>query len=443
MDWNAKMKQILLLAGDVAVFYAALLLTLILRYGRDYVDYTEFHFWPFTLVLTGWIVVLYITGLYDLRALKNDPIFLKQFGGVIAINAILAVAVFYLLPLGITPRTNLFIFLIISNLVLYIWRSFYNTAISSGKPTNRVLLVGYNNTAEEAARYIEKHTQLGYEIKFWMKEGLQDKEFDHLAQIIMSNDINLIIVPAHIKKNAKAARLIYQQITLGIEVIDLSGLYERIFRKVPLAELEEVWFLENLAKDYQLYEFFKRPLDLIATLILAVIFLPFSVIIALLVALTSRGPVILRQVRIGKNGRPFTLYKFRTMIADAEKNGPQFSVPGDKRSTPFGALLRRTHLDEVPQIINVFRGDLSLIGPRPERPEFVQQLQKEIPFYDLRHIVRPGITGWAQTHYRYGATAEDMYEKIQFDIYYLKNRGIILDIIIGLKTLKFFLVNFK
>ena len=130
-------------------------------------------------------------------------------------------------------------------------------------------------------------------------------------------------------------------------------------------------------------------------------------------------------------------------MAEEKKKGPEFSTPGDKRSTPFGALLRRTHLDEMPQIINVFRGDLSLIGPRPERPEFVQQLQKEIPFYDLRHIVRPGITGWAQTHYRYGATAEDMYEKIQFDIYYLKNRGIILDIIIGLKTLKFFLVNFK
>lgn len=443
MDWLVKIKQNILLLGDIIVFYFSLSLALFIRYGANFDKFIPLHFWPFTLIFILWILIFYIFGLYDLRLLKNDPEFLKKFAVLVIVNAALAILLFYLLPLVITPRANLFIFLIINTLALYIWRSTFNNFLSAGRPTNQILLIGHNRTAEELVDHLTNHPQLGYEVKFWMKEGLQDKEFEHLSQIILANNINLIVVPAHIKKNAKNARLIYRNLVSGLEIIDLAELYEQIFLKVPLAELEEVWFLENLAKSHKLYEFLKRPIEILLSIFLMFFFLPFAALITFLIAVTSKGPIILKQSRIGKAEKEFILYKFRTMIADAEKNGPQWATPKDKRSTPFGALLRRTHLDELPQLINVFKGDSSLIGPRPERPEFVKQLKKEVSFYELRHLVRPGITGWAQIHYRYGASVEDAYEKLQYDIYYLKNRGLILDLMIILKTLRLFFINLK
>jgi len=446
MSWTVKLKQFFLLLGDAAVFYFALIITLVLRYGNLSPEVIELHFWPLTIILAVWLMIFYIGGLYDPHSLKNTPDFFKLFFTLIFTCGALAVILFYLIPaFGITPRVNLFILLIFFSLILYIWRITYNGFLTAGRPINKILLVGYNKTTEELTSHLAVNPQLGYEIKFWMKEGLQDKEFEHLSQIILTNNINLIVVPAHIKKNSKAARLIYKNMVLGIEVMDLAELYEKVFLKVPIAELEEVWFLENLAKSHKIYEFFKRPMEIIAATILAIIFLPFIAVISLLTGLTSRGPIIYTQKRCGRGEMEFIIYKFRTMMADAEKNGPQFANPNgkDKRSTPFGGLLRRTHLDEVPQLFNIFRGELSLVGPRPERPEFVAQLKKDVPFYELRHLVRPGITGWAQINYRYGASVEDTYEKLQYDLYYLKNRSITLDAIILIKTLRLFFVMLK
>jgi len=442
MNLIVKFKQTLLLIGDVIIFYGSLIAVLFLRYSQNFDEFIGLHLVPFSIIMLVWLTTFYIFGLYDLRNLKNDPYFIKQFVILMAVNGVLAIMLFYILPFGITPRINLLIFLIIYSLALYIWRSLFNNLAAAGRPANRLLLIGYNKTIEEIVNHLSGNPQLGYEIKYWMKEGLQDKEFEHLSQIILNNDINIIVIPAHIKKNAKAAKLIYRHLALGIEILDLASLYEMIFMKIPLAELEEVWFLENLTKSYKLYEFFKRPMDIILASLLLILSLPFAIFIAIITKLTSAGPIIIKQKRVGQNGIEFTLYKFRTMVADAEKNGAQWAAPNDKRSTPFGALLRHSHLDELPQLINVLKGELSLIGPRPERPEFVKDLKKEIPFYELRHLVRPGITGWAQINYRYGASIEDAYQKLQYDIYYIKNRSVILDAIIILKTLRFFFVNF-
>ncbi len=401
---------------------------------------------PFTVIFGFWLIIFYIVGLYDPKNLKNTPDFFKIFFSSLTVCGTLAIILFYLIPaFGITPKTNLFILLIFFSLALYIWRITYNNFLTAGRPINKILLVGYNKTTEELVNQIANNPQFGYEVKFWMKEGLQDKEFEHLSQIILANEINLIVVPAHIKKSSKAARLIYKNLVLGIEVVDLAELYEKVFLKVPLAELEEVWFLENLAKSHKIYEFFKRPIERILAILLGILFLPLIGAVGLLTGLTSRGPIIYKQKRVGRGESEFTIYKFRTMVVDAEKNGPQFATPvgKDKRSTPLGALLRRTHLDELPQLLNILKGELSLVGPRPERPEFVIRLKKEVPFYELRHVVRPGITGWAQINYRYGASAEDTFEKLQYDLYYLKNRSLILDVIILIKTLKLFFVMLK
>lgn len=444
MNSFVKFKQITLLLGDIVVLYFSLTLALFIRYGTLSYELVSSHFWPFTVIFFFWLLILYIVGLYELTSQKNDFAFANKFILALLICAVFSALLFYFVPaFGITPKTNLFLFLIVFAVISSFWRIFYNNLLSKGGARNRILLVGYNRLSEELTNHLLKNPQLGYEIKFWMKEGLENKEWADLTQIILTNDINTIVVPTQIKKNSNNARLIYKSLSLGIEVLDLAEFYEIIFRKIPIDELKEVWFLENIAKRHHVYETMKRPFELISAAVLGIISLPLWPLIAALIKITSSGPVFYAQKRVGKNGREFIIYKFRSMHRDAEKSGPQWAKEKDHRVTAIGKILRKTHLDELPQLINILRGELSLVGPRPERPEFVEQLKKEIPYYELRHLVRPGITGWAQINYRYGASIEDAVEKLQYDIYYLKNRSLILDLLIILKTIRLFFKELK
>jgi len=438
----AKLKEIILFGGDIVFLYLSLFTTLFIRYGSITEEVRLSHIRPFTILFIFWILIFYIIGFYEIKELKNTADFGKKFSLTILINFIIAIAVFYFIPgFGITPKTNLFIFLFIFGSAFYAWRTFYNNILIVKTPAKKILLIGGNKVAQDIVAHIKQNNQLGYEIKYWIKEGIKDKSFKNLSQIIKEHRINLIVVPAHIKKNSRAARLIYKNLLSEIEVINLSDMYENVFHKVPLAELEEVWFLENLAKSHKIHDAIKRPIELILSIILAITFLPFVVFIALFIKTTSSGSAFFSQVRVGKNGKHFILWKFRTMKTDAEKRGPRWSKPGDNRITYFGKFLRKSHLDELPQLWNILRGDISLVGPRPERPEFVQDLEKEIPYYELRHLVRPGLTGWAQINYKYGSSLDDAYEKLQYDIYYLKHRSLWLDFGIFFKTANRFFIQ--
>ncbi len=201
--------------------------------------------------------------------------------------------------------------------------------------------------------------------------------------------------------------------------------------------------MENLSGRVKFYDNLKRGFEIFISLVIFIVLLPLTILIVLLVKITSSGPVIYRQIRVGELGKQFYLYKFRTMIKDAESDGPKWAQKSDERVTFLGKILRYSHLDELPQLINILKGEVSFVGPRPERPEFVADLEKKIPYYQIRHLVKPGITGWAQVNYRYGASVADSNEKLKYDLFYLKNRSLFLDIIIMLRTLKFFFVNQK
>ncbi|RMD66512.1 hypothetical protein D6833_01380, partial [Candidatus Parcubacteria bacterium] len=228
-----------------------------------------------------------------------------------------------------------------------------------------------------------------------------------------------------------------------IEIRDIPSLYEEILKKVPLDAIDELWFLEHNSAAKKFYDRLKRAGSLLFALILGAALLPLLLCIAAAIALTSKGPVIYRQTRVGRRGKRFTLYKFRTMRHDAEKDGPKWKMSGinDPRLTPVGKVLVRTHLDELPQLLNVIKGEIGFVGPRPERPEFTALLEKEVPFYQMRHLIAPGITGWAQIRYPYGSSVKDAYEKLQYDLFYLKNRSLVLDCAIILKTLKSLFVH--
>lgn len=223
----------------------------------------------------------------------------------------------------------------------------------------------------------------------------------------------------------------------GIAVTDYSSFLERETGKVDLDTMSPSWliFSQGSMRGWA-YRALKRLFDLAASIILVVVASPLLLAVPILIRLEGGGPVFYRQERVGLNGRPFMLTKFRSMRTDAEQNGPQWAQANDDRVTRIGRIIRKTRIDEIPQIINVLRGDMSFIGPRPERPVFVQELAEKIPYFSERHRVKPGISGWAQLHYPYGASIEDAKQKFQYDLYYIKNYSIFLDLLVLIQTVR-------
>ncbi len=431
MNPSLRLKQIILVTGDVCVLYTALLATLVARYGSiSQSPAAANHIEPFSVLFAFWITVFYINNLYEPRRLKNTGAFLGSLGAAIAVNALVSVIFFYLVTdYGIAPKTNLFFVLAIAATLMYGWRSAYNAVLKRHVPRTAVAVLGETPVTTEIRAAITENPQLGYR--------LTDD----------TRNAELIVVPKSATESSAAANAIYRYAASGIDVTSGAAFYELIFRKLPIAELEPAWFLGQIANRRGTYDFFRGPTEKILALALGTITLPILILIAILIKLTSRGPIIFRQTRVGKFGRPFTLYKFRSMIANAPDGsaegdtGAVWKTANDPRMTAVGRVIERSHLDELPQLWNIVRGDASFVGPRPERPKFVEELAKKIPYYDLRHLVKPGIAGWAQLNYGYGASVEDAYEKLQYDLWYLKNRSFLLDAEIVTKTIKLFVTT--
>lgn len=433
-----KAKIALLAVGDVITLYLTLALIVALRYPATFGKQLGDHLTSFTITFVLWIAVFYIAGLYDLRYLRNNLVFFKTLALALSVNAVLAVLFFYLVPIsGIAPKTNLFLFLTVFIAAELLWRRLFNRFATSTEPSAKIILVGKGETAKEIFEFVKQNKQLGYEIVSWIDD-------EALPAILEEAYLaNLIVVPHHLKKDSRMAKTFYNLLIHGVEIQDIPLFYENLFRKVPLRETNEEWFLEHITQPRRFYDSLKRGGEAIGAFLLSILLLPLLVAIALLVKLTSRGPAIYKQVRVGEGEREFMLYKFRTMKVDAEKNGPKWAESHDARTTLIGIFLRASHLDELPQLLNIVKGDISFVGPRPERPEFIKVLKEKVSFYEVRHLVKPGITGWAQINYRYGASVEDAEEKLRYDIYYLKNRSMVLDVAIILKTIKSFFVNQK
>ena len=224
----------------------------------------------------------------------------------------------------------------------------------------------------------------------------------------------------------------------GLQYYHYIDFYEVFERKLPFAHLDQKWFLENSGFEIYHNNFnlkLKRLFDIAFSLIIGIIVLPIIAISAVIVKLESKGPIFFIQERIGEGNLPFKIIKFRSMTTDAEKDGPQWATMNDNRVTKWGKIMRATRIDELPQLWNVIRGEMSFVGPRPEREFFIQQLEQEMPYYNLRHTVKPGLTGWAQVMYPYGASVEDAYNKLQYDLYYIKHNNTIFDIMVILKTI--------
>lgn len=436
---SSTLKRAALLIGDVVVLYVSLAITLFIRSrGVPFETLIDQHLVPFSTLFVLWVAVFYVAGLYDLRRLRNNIMFVKTLALAIFVNIAIGIGFFYLIPaFGITPKTNLIIFSILFIIPAALWRRLFNRMLGGTVGRMPVLLVGEGETVREIHELMKTEPQYGYAIAAWMREEYE-ADPGRIETYAADQSIELIVVPRQFKHNTELARSLYSLLSRGVAVRDALNIYEELSGKVPLRDVDEAWLLEHLTQGKRFYDELRSGLEYVIAAVLQVVFLPLELVIALLVKLTSPGPVIYRQVRAGQDAQPFILYKFRTMRNDAEKDGAQWAEPRDPRVTRLGAFLRYTHLDELPQLWNILKGEVSFVGPRPERPEFEAELEKGIPYYRIRHLIKPGITGWAQINYRYGASTEESYQKLQYDLYYLKNRSLIMDAAIMLKTIKTF-----
>jgi len=454
LSWRSRTKIPLLYLGDIIFFYIALALTLFIRYGEVAIKGASFeaHAEPFTIALLAWLLIFYIGGLYE-RQIFNREVLVRRFFYLVGIGGLFLILLFYFVPsFGIAPKANLFIFIGIFAASGYAWRASFITLLRerAGVKSNRVMLVGDTEASREIHEQVTKLPQIGYEIALWLKDGLYSgsavapEEFTH--EIIIKG-INTIVIPSHVEHDAGALRMLYYAFISGIEVTSSADFYERLFDRVSISELDDSWLIKNLPRVAKRYRALRYASELIFALILVVLFSPIMILSAILIFVTSPGGVLYKQKRVGQNEQIFELYKFRTMHSDKNKNpdadngNPTWSVAGDSRVTPIGKFLRASHIDEFPQLFNIIAGNMSFVGPRPERPEFTVELEKQIPYYELRYILKPGLTGWAQINYRYGASVDDAYQKLQYEIYYLKNRSLVTDLSIIIKTIKKFFVN--
>jgi exopolysaccharide biosynthesis polyprenyl glycosylphosphotransferase len=271
----------------------------------------------------------------------------------------------------------------------------------------KVFFAGQRKEIEELKSFLKENPALGFQVS----EKKENSE-------ILVFDKNSFPWQEYLKKD--------------VLLFTLDEFYEMIFKKIPVNLISKEWFLK--VKKKNLEDRLKRIFDVIFSLFLIILFFPFWFLIPLLIFLEDGRPIFYLQERVGKDNKIFKLIKFRSMKKDAEKKGPQWAKVEDERVTRVGKILRKFHLDEIPQLFNVLKGEISLVGPRAERPEFVEILKEKIPFYEFRHIIKPGITGWAQINFGYARSVEDSLKKFEYDLYYIKNRSLFLDFKILLKT---------
>jgi len=427
------MRKILVFFGDIFLIYLSLFLTLLLGFfGEFSFEIFSLHLLPFSIIYVFWFIIFYAFGLYDLHLIKTRTSFYGNTLGALAVSLVLGMLFFYTIPFfGITPKTNLIINILIFGILFLGWRRLFYSLFSVHF-LSKTAIIGKGSEVEMLKEEINEKPYLGYKIVSI------DLNKDLFSQIQEKN-IDTVIFTEEFESNPKMLKALYFCLPARVNFLEFTKAYELIYEKIPVSMVSQSWFLENLKeRGKSLYDESKRFFDIILASFLFILTLPFWPFIAIAIKLEDKGYVFYSQERIGKDRKPFILYKFRSMKVGAEKEKAVWAEKKDKRITKVGKFLRQSHLDEIPQMINVIKGDVSLVGPRPERPEFVGQLEKEIPHYHLRHLIKPGFTGWAQIKFRYGRSLMDSHKKFQYDLYYLKNRNFLLDIGILLKTFQLF-----
>ncbi len=399
-------------------------------------------------------ISFYYNDLYGVRLANQPRDWVIKFIQSLATAAILLSVLYYLFPSLIIGRGIFVITLLLLPVAVVGWRLLYDRLSRMGPLRDRVLIIGSGPLARRIGSEILQNHRASYEVVGFIDEDpkrvgesvVNPKiigDYAALSEIVSQQDINRVVVALPDRRGKLPVDALLQCKFQGTLIHDGVNFYERLVGKIVVDNLRPSWFIFSSGfNQFRLTRITKRFFDIVIALLALLASLPLFFIIAPLIRWTSPGPVFFRQERVGEDAKVFTLIKFRSMRVDAEaETGPVWAQHQDDRTTAVGRFLRKSRMDELPQLINVLRGDMSFVGPRPERPFFVEQLHKEIPYYSLRHEVKPGITGWAQIKYSYGATKEDALEKLQYDLFYIKHLSLWLDLAIIFETIRVVLLG--
>lgn len=438
-------RTLVLLVGEAAIVCLSFLLAALIRFGPDSYLVLNYEEGLYKIVAITVLVLMcsYYFDLYTPQRLTSRSETWFRVFMVLGTSSFVLAAIGYYFPGFMLGRHVDLYGLIILTGTLLLWRGAYAWLLQQPYLCERVYILGSSERARRVVEAIRTRKDLGMEVVGWAGAlGDVGSDRDGLSSavrgLIGRNHVDRVIVAVADRRNMLPVRELLELRLNAVKVEDASSLLEQISGKISVENLHPSSLIYS--EGFRLGTGFllvRRVVSFIIAAVALVICCPLIPLIALAVKLSSPGPVLFRQQRVGRRGEGFTLYKFRTMGQDAEANtGAVWAGKDDPRITKVGKFLRTTRLDEIPQLWNVFLGDMGFVGPRPERPEFVQWLAEKIPYYNLRHIIRPGITGWAQVRYRYGASIEEAQEKLQYDLYYIKHLSLALDLLIMFETIK-------
>ena len=445
----------LLLLAEATVVFGAIVGAVYLRLGVQDAHYELMlrqGFLKAALATLFCLTAFYLFDLYDFIVMHDRRELILRLVQALGLAWIALALAFYAFPQLMLGRGISLIALPLALALMVSWRVFIHWLLGHPDFGEQILIVGSGNLAVEVAREVLERPDAGYRILGFVgtDSELLGKSLinprviavtSELAEIVRRENVDRIVVAMGERRGLLPTTELLQLSLAGtVSIEEGASFYERVTGRVSLNMIRPSWLIfSGRGREARISGIIRSVVHRLVALISAILSLPIVLLTAILIKLDSRGPVLYRQERVGKNGRPFMLLKFRSMRVDAEEAGPVWASKGDDRVTRLGRVIRKIRLDEIPQFWNILRGEMNFVGPRPERQHFVSQLAQEIPYYEQRHLIPPGLTGWAQIKYAYGASIEDARQKLQYDLYYIKNQSLIFDAIIMFETIKIIL----
>ena len=450
-------RMLLLLLAEALLLFGGLVVAVYVRLGAiDAEDalITRHGFYKAALATVFCLASFYLLDLYDFVVMHDRRELVLRLLQALGLAWIALALVFYLMPQVIIGRGVSMISLPLALLLMVGWRLAIHWVLGHPEIGERILIVGSGPFAIEIARETLGRPDAGFRVVGFVDSdpALVGKSLINPKVIGLTSELGALVRSEHIDRIVVAIgdrrgqfpteELLRLSLSGDVSIEESASFYERLTGRVLLDLIRPSWLIfSSRGRRARLNELAGAAMHRTVALLGAILSFPIAIFTAMLIKIESRGPSFYRQERVGKNGRVFSLMKFRSMRVDAEKDGPVWAKTEDERTTRVGRIIRKIRVDEIPQFWNILRGDMNFVGPRPERPHFIAQLAQEIPFYEQRHLVAPGLTGWAQIKYPYGASIEDAKQKLEYDLYYLKNQSITLDATIMFETIKTILLG--
>jgi len=444
-------RNALFVVGEGVFIFVSVIIASWLLIGNDFILTDQSLILKTLLIASVSQLCLYYNDLYDMKVTDSYQELSIRLLQALGASAILLALVYFLFPVCIIGRGIFIVSICFVVLFIVAWRIGYTHILSHGLFNRKIVLLGSGDLATNIAKEISENKDCGYQVAA-VVNGMNNKDecvinapvnickngYDDLCTNAKSLNIDKIVVAIEERRTGFPIRQLLNCRVDGIEVIEGTSFYEMLTGKLIVEKINPSWliFSEGFRKSW-LRKILKRTGDLVLSIIMLTLLAPVLITVAILIRLDSKGPVFFSQERVGENRKPYMVHKFRSMVQDAEKkSGPVWAQSNDSRVTRIGKFIRKWRIDEFPQLFNVIQGEMSFVGPRPEREFFVKELEEAIPYYAERFSVKPGVTGWAQVSYPYGASVEDAKEKLNYDLFYIKNMSIFMDLMVIMRTVK-------